>query len=363
MKKQLFFIFLFCGFLVNVHAYESNLPEWQKPTPTFLQQFDWLKLKSDEWLKGEIVSMYDDELEFDSDEFGLKTFDWKDVSELRSRYDQNIRLSDGQVVQGFLIVKDNKLRLISGGNEQEFPLTELMSITSAADQRKDLWDSKISLGMDVSSGNSNQRDYTMTVQLQRRTPFTRFKTDLVYNYSKSTQNEIDNVLTDTSRLTSNLDWFYSNKVFFRLFDYEFYSDLQQNIKARNSIGSSLGYHLVDNKRLQWDVTMGPSYQQTSFGNNSQGNEDSGVVALGTLVEYTVSSLIDFTFDYQIQFVEEESGKRNSHLKTGLEVQFSNDFDLDLFVYIDRVAKPIANENSEIPESNDYRFVVSLGYDF
>jgi len=366
LSMMKFLLLFLCCSLITVKAnnFEESLPEWQKPTPVFSQKFDWLKLKSDEWLKGEIISMYDDELEFDSDEFGLKTFDWQDISELRSRYDQSIRFSDGTVVEGFLIVKDEKLILISGGREQIFPLTELMSITSAADERKDLWDAKVSLGMDVSAGNTNQLDYIMTARIQRRTPYSRLRSDLAYNYSKSIQDEEGKVLTNMTRLTSYMDWFYSGKVFFRLFDYEYYSDLQQNIKSRHSIGSSLGYHLIDNKRLQWDVTLGPSFQQTSFDSNSiEEDEKSGVIALSTLIEYKISSRIDFTLDYQMQFVEKESGKRNSHLKSGFEFEFNNDFDLDLFFYLDRVAEPVAGISSGEPESNDYRLVISLGYDF
>ncbi len=36
-----------------------NSVEWQKSKPVFKQEFDWLKLTSDEWLKGDIISMYD----------------------------------------------------------------------------------------------------------------------------------------------------------------------------------------------------------------------------------------------------------------------------------------------------------------
>ena len=39
----------------------------------FKQKYDWLKLSSDEWIKGDILSMYNDELEFDSEESGSRT--------------------------------------------------------------------------------------------------------------------------------------------------------------------------------------------------------------------------------------------------------------------------------------------------
>jgi len=116
--------------------------------------------------------------------------------------------------------------------------------------------------------------------------------------------------------------------------------------------------------LQWDVTLGPSYQQTAYYDASdESDQKSGVIALGTLFDYSISSRLDFLFDYQLQFVEEKSGKRNSHLKTGFEFELQNDFELDVLVYWDRVAEPVATTTTVVPQSNDYRLVLSLGYDF
>ncbi len=348
------------------HSQQELVPTniWVPPTPVFSPQFDWLKLRSGEWLKGDIISMYDDELEFDSKKLNNIILDWQDVTELRSRYDQQIRFANGDVKQGFLIVKEGHLILISGGSEQHFPLSELLSITSSSDDREGLWDGKVNLGIDVNTGNVNQLDYLASVRIERRTPFTRFRVDFIYNYSKSTVDENEQVITDTSRLTSYLDWFYSRKLFLRAFDYEHFTDLQQNIKSRDTIGLSLGYHLIQNKRLQWDVTLGPSYQQTAYVNTTnESDQKSGVVAMGTSLEYNFSSRIDFLFDYQLQFVEENSGKRNAHLKTGFEFEFSDHFELDLSFYLDRVAHPVAPEGAIVPKSNDYRLALSLGYDF
>ncbi len=364
MNKYLFLALALITFISNGQQTSDHAEVWSPPTPVFSQKYDWLKLRSGEWLKGDIISMYDDELEFESDEFDTITFDWEKVTELRSRFDQQIRFANGEVKQGFLIVKDNHLVVISGGTEQHYPLSELLSITSSSDDRKELWDGKVSLGIDVNTGNVNQLDYLVSARVQRRTPFTRFKVDFTYNYSKSTADENELVITDTSRLTSNLDWFYSSKVFFRVFDYEHFKDLQQNIKSRDTLGLSLGYHIYQNKRLQWDVTLGPSYQQTVYYNaTDEDDQKSGVIALGTLFDYSVSSRLDFLFDYQLQFVEERSGKRNSHLKTGFEFEFKNNFELDVMLYLDRVAEPVASTGVSPPQSNDYRLVVSFGYDF
>ncbi|MCW8832147.1 MAG: DUF481 domain-containing protein [Colwellia sp.] len=361
-------LFLLFSIVISlVHSdflFAKQMPKWVKPTPVFSQKFDWLKLTSDEWLKGDIISMYDDELEFDSDEFGIKSFDWEDVAELRSRFDQKIRLADGRIVQGFLVVKEGRLTLISGGTEQHFPLSDLLTITSAADSRKDLWDAKISLGIDLSQGNSNQRDYFVTAEAQRRTPVSRLNADFIFNYSESSNENTTNVTVNTRKFNSYFDWFYSAEIFFRVVDYENYKDLQQNIKERHSLGSSLGYHVMGTKRIEWDVTLGPSYQITQYHSQAQESSDEGVaLSFSTLFEYQISSRIDYTLDYQMQFVNEDSGARVHHFKTGFEFEFIEDLDIDLFFYLDRVAKPVAAISVETPEPNDYRLVLSIGYQF
>ena len=368
-KAQLiaaFLISLCVGHYAVAQENEANMAEWQKPTPIFSQEFDWLRLTSDEWLKGDIISMYDDELDFDSDEFGEKSFDWEDVSELRSRFDQQIRMADGRVVEGFLIVKEGKLTLISNGTEQQFPLSELLSITSAADTRVDLWDAKVTLGINVSQGNSNQIDYLLTAEAKRRTPVSRLNADFSFNYSESKgETENEKVVTvNNSRFNAYFDWFYSAKMFFRLIDYENYKDVQQNIKDRNSLGISIGYHIINTKRVEWDLTVGPSYIDTQYNAESGGESDaSAAISMGTLLEYQINSKIDFTFDYQIQFVSEESGTRTSNLKTGFEFEFIDDFEIDLLFYLDRTAKPFESSTSSTPQENDYRLGLSIGYKF
>ena len=319
---------------------EQVIQPWKKPTPVFDQKFDWLRLTSDEWLKGDIISMYDDELEFDSDEFNLLTFDWDDVAELRSRFDQSIRLTSGKVIEGFLIVKEGKVTILSNGQAHEFPLSELLTITSSSESRKNLWDGHVKLGANFLKGNVGQQDFTVSSVFQRRTALSRFRTDLTYNYSllENKGEGEDLVNANSLRITSYFDWFYSPKIFFRLFDAEHFSDELQNIKSRNTIGLAFGYHLFNHKRILWDVTIGPSYQETIYHETSENDhESSGVLSFNTLLEYEVSSRLDFVLDYQIQFVNEESGKRLHNLKAGFDIDFDNDVDIDVSFYIDRVS--------------------------
>lgn len=362
-------VIFFAGVLAfvssNVLA-NNSVKTWQKPTPVFDQKFDWLRLTSNEWLKGDIISLYDDELDFDSDQFDLQTFDWDDVAELRSRFDKSIRLTSGQVIQGFLIVKDSKVTILSDGQATEFPLSELLTITSSSENGRNLWDGNIKLGANFLKGNTNQTDYSITALIQRRTPQSRYRADLLYNYSKvkhKTDN-VESINANSRRLSSYFDWFYNADIFFRLLDAENFSDELQNIKTRNTLGLAFGYHIIDNKRVQWDLTIGPSYQRTVFLETTDKEyEQSSVLAFNTLLEYEISSKVDFVLDYQLQFVNEKSGDRLHNLKTGFDIDLAHDIDIDITFYIDRVANPLPTPSTGTPEENDYRLVFSVGYSF
>ena len=86
--------------------------EWRPAIPQ-PKDFDWIRLTSDEWLKGDLIAMYGDELEFDSDELGLLTLDWDDIAEVITHATQSIRLLDGRVLEGRLHVMGKKLSVIN----------------------------------------------------------------------------------------------------------------------------------------------------------------------------------------------------------------------------------------------------------
>jgi putative salt-induced outer membrane protein YdiY len=360
------FIFVINSSAVVAKPLSEALPAWKQPTPEFSQQYDWLLLSSGEWLKGDIISMYDDELEFESDEFDLLNFDWDKVTELRSRYDQSIRLSGGRVVQGFLIVQENKLKIISNGQLQEYSLSELLSISSSSENRRGLWDGSLNIGLDFLHGNVGQKDQSLIGVIQRRTPYSRLRTDIVYNYG-TVQNKVektDYTRVNTLRFSSYFDVLFSRKVFFRAAEFEHFSDELQNIQFRNTLGLALGYHFVNNKRTSWDITLGPSYQETKYldtGNDEL--EHSGVISIGTLLEYEFSSRIDFVFDYTQQFVNQASGKRLNTIRAGLSFDLENNIDIDVSFFLDRIAEPLIGIDNVVPEKNDYRLVFSVGYTF
>jgi len=351
----------------SAHA-EQDSNNWPKPTPVFKQDFDWVKLTSDEWLKGDIVSMYDETLEFDSDELDMQNIDWEDVAELRSKKWQSIRMFDGTIAEGYLILKDGQLSLVKDGVTTHYELSNLLSIASSGKNERDLWDGYINLGVNLRQGNTVQVDYTFAAGMQRRSASSRFKVDYTTDYSRyeDQDNEEVKVTADSERLTSSYDWFFNPRVYFRAADIEYIADEFLNLDYRIHYGIALGYHIIDTSRTTWDVNAGPSYQKSKFLDVQDGasnTEDSYGLTLGTDFTFEVSNDIDFDASYSIQMVDEAAGGNIHHFQTGLEIELTNDFDLDLTLYVDRTNNPKPDSEDNIPEKNDYRLVVSFGYDF
>lgn len=362
------FIFLFSLALPTISYAEVDNRKWQKPTPIFKQDFDWIKLTSDEWLKGDIVSMYDEKLEFDSDELDIQTIDLEDIAELRSKQWQSIRMFDGTIAEGYLVLKEGRLSLVKHGVTSHYELSSLLSIASSGKNERDLWDGYVNVGINLREGNTVQFDYTFSAGVQRRSSSSRFKTDYTADYSRYEDQDTEEmkVTADSEHLTSSYDWFFSPKVYFRAADIEYTADEFLNLDYRIHYGIALGYHILDTSRTTWDVNIGPSYQKSKFLDVQETESDvesSFGLTLGTDYTFEVTSDIDFDVSYSIEMVNEASGGNIHHFQTGLEIELTNDFDLDLTLYADRTENPKADSDDNIPEKNDYRLVVSFGYDF
>lgn len=369
MNKILPIVAACCLLAPSVILAQSTLPKWQTPIPVFKQEFDWLRLTSNEWLKGDIIAMYNEKLEFDSDEMGVHTFDWEDIAELRSKETKSIRFESGQVIEGFLVVKDGKLFIAqANGQAIKYQYSQLLSIASSEANEIDLWDADISLGANLSGGNTEQLDYTVTAQAQRRTSTSRFKADYQLNYSENRDQDtgVKKATANSEKLTSFFDWYFSQRVFLRAADFEYYSDEFKSIDYRTTFGVSVGYTLVDNNAVTWDVTAGPSVQKTMFTEVSISGEESEVslvLALGTQLAYEITPDIDYDLNYQVQVVSEAAGEYLHQFQTGVDIDLISDFELAVTGYFDRTENPHESAEGTPPEKNDYRLVVGLSYDF
>ena len=320
-------------------------------------KYDWLQLTSLELLKGEIKNLYDDKLEFESDELDTVFIDWEDVKVLQSSRIVSIGFTDLSTKTGRLLVENGKSYI----NGEEFDNADIMTIIAGDQSESNYWSSKITLGVNFRSGNTDQIDYSALAKTARRTTESRFNLDYIGNYSKTDgESRINN-----HRINSNFDWFISKQFYVRPIFAEVYKDPFANIEYRATVGSGLGYNIIDNSKTEWSVSGGPAYTYTRFDEVKAGEaEDDGstAVVVETVFDTEVTSDIDFNTLYRVKYGNEKSGGYTHHAIATLEIELTSMFDLDLSVVWDHINKPQPDANGFIPKQDDYQFIIGFGID-
>ena len=339
---------------------EAEGPLWgSDPMPA---RFDWILMTSGEWLKGDLIAMYNDTLAFDSDKMGLLSLDWADIAELRSRHPQTLRLRDGSILEGQVFINADTITIYQGTSSETFARTRLFTLASSNTNEWDFWSGTVSLGANLRTGNTQQDDYSMGFNIQRLTALTRLNNNYTGAYSSSDGSQTEN----NHRLNTTFDWYFSDRVYLRLTNFEFFADRFQNIDYRITYTSGVGYKLFDLKDFNWEAGTGVGWQVTYFESVEDGaesNVDTPVFNIGTELDWDITSDIEYIFQYSIQFVNNTSGEYNSHLNTGFSIDLLSDLKFSISYIWDRTENPTADQNGVIPDRDNNRLVLALGWDF
>ena len=146
-------LLLATGAAVGIGAQEAFTP----PTPDGTDEFDWVQLTSGEWLEGEFLRMYRNEVTFDSDELDELTLDWEDVAIVRTARPMALLLRGEGTLDGRLEVDGDSVQ-VSGDVEVSIPRARVVSITNGSQKEIDHWvlgtelDVEVTGSIDFSSG-------------------------------------------------------------------------------------------------------------------------------------------------------------------------------------------------------------------
>ncbi len=204
--------------------------------------------------------LYNKKLEFDSDELDLLEFDFKDVKQILGHSIFSVRLAGPFTVIGFIHVTETKVYVTLGEDKQEYDRNKLIAIAYGEPKESNYWSGKLSIGLDLTSGNTDQTQYSAQGKLQRRTSASRFSLDYLGNFTRTENIETVN----NHRLDGFVDLFRTRKYFLRPVFAGFFRDPIGNIQRRVNLGAGIGYHLIDTSKTTWDITGGPAYQNTVF---------------------------------------------------------------------------------------------------
>lgn len=347
--------------------YEAELPpdyvmEWE---PTAVD-YDWIQLTSGEWLKGEFKSMYNKSVEFDSDKLDLLNIDWEDVKFLKTHQNSQISIEgQRQPISGKLKIQGNKITVTQDSGIKIFNRSELIALTPTGEREVDLWSIKFNLNLSGKTGNTRQLDYGSKLNVKRRTARSRFVIDYIGNITKTQDtNDVFIETVNNHRLNISDHIYATRKFFFTPVSLEYYRDPFQNIDYRDTLGIGVGYTLIDNSWLEWDVNGGPAYVVIKYLSVAAGEEQkvkSGAVQLGTYMDAELTSTLDLTFKYEMQSSRESAGGYTHHMITSFESEITGSLDFDISFVWDRIGSPAADENGNIPKKDDYRLMLGITY--
>jgi len=324
--------------------------------------YSWVQLDTGEWLKGEIIAVYDETLRFDSGHFDQIDIELKDIVAIHGRGLFVVSLREGRAINGTLNIRGQQIFVTNNNERLDFDRSEIVSITQAAARERDRWGGDISFGMNVRRGNSEISEVDMSVGLRRRTPVSRISLDYIGNTNETDGEKI----TDSHRIELAVDRFTGRRLYWRPVSVQYNKDELQNIRHQATVDTGLGYHLLDSGRWDWELTagVGGNYlHNVSVAPGEDNGEWSPVGTFGSDLELDITSWMKWEFDVNMSFLEKAAGKYQHHIVSTLSTDLIGDIDLDLSLIWERIEIPQQTEDGSTPEQDDYRMVVSFTYDF
>lgn len=316
--------------------------------------WDWVDLRSGERIKGELLSVEDRKMSFDSDEFGEQEIDWEDVAGLVLAEPRVVRGRDDRVHTGRIGMKDGILRIeTASGEPVEIAQEDVDVVAYTTDSLAHLWLIRIGANLAARSGNTDQQDVGANALLRRDAAFSRWETRYVGAIGRVDGDDT----TNNHRVTSNLDLHLTSRLFLRVPAFEFYSDEFQNITERYTVGSGVGYELFDTPVVDHRMAIGAAAQYSRYDGGTQ-DTDGGVVASSNL-SLDLPRNVDFDLNYALTLLATDIGRTSHSTSAILGFDLVDPIDFDVGAYWDRIENPPKDQNGDQPKSDDFRLTVGL----
>lgn len=341
-------------------------PEWTGdwlPMEPKAGGWDWVRLKSDEWVKGELLLMRDFDLNFDSDEFGIVEIDWDDVAEILTDRAYTLVLQDMRTSHtGTVVVRGDRVAVRVDDRVEEFDRAQVVAITPGANSELNLWSARGSVGLGLRSGNTDQSEITGRLSLAREAKLTRLGFD--YNGAYGSLDNEKNTNNHRGRVAGQ--YFLTRDFYLVPAGFEVFTDEFQNISYRLTPTTGVGYYLVRRSRVDWTAAIAGGYQHTRIDSAQEGdskNSDNGAITFGTTLDADLNSRVDLILEYQLQLIVPDTHLTNHHSAATLEVELTSALDLDVSFIWDRIEDPARESDGSVPARNDFRLSVGLGIEF
>ena len=333
-----------------------------KPPGVGTDGSDWVRLKSGEWLKGDLKYIQNKEVEFDSDEMDQQTLKLKDVSEVYTAHRVFTQFENREPAYGQVVISNDTVNVHS---DEPFALSRdlLIGVTPSGGRTglRD-WSGSATLSLSMQSGNQHQTTFATAAELSRRTPATTLLLNYLGNYGEANgvQTANNNRFNGSYDVRLNRDWFL------RPLQLELYHDELANIAYRVTASASAGYYVFDRTGLEWDVSAGPGYQYTRFANVETNQSDHAATPAGVFSSKFKADITDrltFLQSWQSYFINRASGQYTHHTVSTLEFEIKRHMNLDVSLVWDYLQCPQPKADGELPQKSDLYLNVGWGVRF
>ena len=323
--------------------------------------FDWIQLTSGEWLKGDLKIYNRDKLEFDSDELKLQIFDLEDIQQVRTYKRYSVRLRGRKKYVGLLKIIGDKVFITTRTEDLVFNRDQLVSVAEGEPAEINYWSAEITQGINIRRGNTDQTSYNASANAKRRTSGSRFLIEYIGIIDESDGKETAN----SHRLSSSFDVLKTWRFFLRPVFGEYFHDPYSNIRNRATIGTAIGYRLIDTPRSSWDVTPGLAYlynENVSVETGADAYILTPAIVMGTEYELEVTDDIDFDASYRLYIMNKESGSYTHHATTSMAFELTKRLNFDFSVVWDRIKEPKSKSDGTVPAQDDLYFFFGISFE-
>ena len=323
--------------------------------------FDWIQLKSGEWLKGYLDYVQDKKVQFESDELEDLTLKLKDVRQLYSGKAMFTKFDGREELYGSVVLSNGIVQVV-GPEQLELPRFFLQGITPGGSREIEFWSGKLTIGANVQSGNTKQATLNSSAELARRTPATQFLLNYLGNFNEVEGTESAN----NHRVNASYDVRLSRHWFVRPAQFEYYRDELANIAHRGTVGIGAGYYIFDRDDLEWKASAGPGYQYTRFATVEAGEAESAstpAALFQTRFKADVTKRLTFKQSFAATLASKDAGLYTHHTVTALEFEIKRYLDLDLSFVWDYLQLPQPEADGTVPQHSDLRLTLGIGAKF
>lgn len=334
---------------------------WQPPVPAE-NGWDWIRMTSGEWFGGEIKLMRDRDLEFDSDELGILHLDVTDVAAIRSPRTLTYRFDPGGTFTGTAVLQGGQVTVATAAGTVTRPAADLVLIMEGKLRERNYWSARGSLGVVTRSGNSSQADMNTSLRLRRMTPGTRGLFNYAGNYGEV--EGIQNI--NNHNLSVSFDILVASGFFVTPASVNLFRDPFTNIDVKSTVGAGVGYDILRDGDLDWGIGLSGGYQKTEYVSVEQGQDrtvGNATIIFSTEVAWDVTGDLEMMLDYNVQVGVPETSRAFHNAQVVFSFDVLGDvLDLDLGLVWDRVESPQANAEGEVPERDDFRSTIGIGFE-